>query len=56
MCNTTHFNPTRFDNAKAEAFAYKLMNILNSGGLALLISIGHRSGSVVAPFGPVVRW
>lgn len=43
MCNTTHFNPTRFDNAKAEAFAYKLMNVLNSGGLAFLISIGHRT-------------
>jgi SAM-dependent methyltransferase len=33
-----------FDQAKAEAFTYKMMNILNSGALSLMISIGHRTG------------
>lgn len=33
-----------FDQTKAEAFADKLMGILNGGSLALMISIGHRTG------------
>ena len=33
-----------FDNAKAEAFAGKLLEILNGGCLSLLISIGHKTG------------
>jgi len=32
-----------FDPSKAEAFAEQLLNRLNSGGLALMISIGHRT-------------
>jgi 2-polyprenyl-3-methyl-5-hydroxy-6-metoxy-1,4-benzoquinol methylase len=32
------------DQAKAEAFAGKLMQTLNDGFLALLISVGHRTG------------
>lgn len=35
-------NPT-FDQSKAEAFAGNLLTLLNSGGLALMISIGHRT-------------
>ena len=33
-----------FDNAKAAAFAGKLLDILNSGCLSLLLSVGHKTG------------
>ena len=33
-----------FDQAKAEAFSGRLLDVLNNGGLALMISIGHRTG------------
>ena len=33
-----------FDNAKAEAFAGKLLEIINGGSLSLMISIGHKTG------------
>jgi 2-polyprenyl-3-methyl-5-hydroxy-6-metoxy-1,4-benzoquinol methylase len=33
-----------FDNAKADAFAGKLLEILNGGCLSLLISVGHKTG------------
>ena len=33
-----------YDNAKAEAFARKLLDILNSGCLSLLLSVGHKTG------------
>lgn len=33
-----------FDAAKAAAFAERLVNMLNNGGLCLMISIGHRTG------------
>ena len=33
-----------FDNAKAEAFAGKLLEIINGGCLSLMISIGHKTG------------
>jgi len=33
-----------FDQAKADAFAEKVLGMLNQGGLALLTSIGHRTG------------
>ncbi|MBN1294160.1 MAG: class I SAM-dependent methyltransferase [Candidatus Latescibacteria bacterium] len=33
-----------FDEKKNEAFADRMINILNSGALSLMISIGHRSG------------
>ncbi len=33
-----------FDQAKAESFAEKMLSMLNNGGLALMISIGHRTG------------
>ena len=32
------------DEAKAEAFAERLVGMLNSGALALMTSIGHRTG------------
>lgn len=32
-----------FDATKAEAFAERMLNILNSGALALMVSIGHRT-------------
>jgi SAM-dependent methyltransferase len=34
----------KFDDAKADAFGGRLIGILNSGGLAIMISIGHRTG------------
>jgi hypothetical protein len=33
-----------FDQAKAEAFAGKLLTALNNGTLCLMVSIGHRTG------------
>jgi SAM-dependent methyltransferase len=35
---------TGFDPAKAEAFAGRLLNVLNDGMLCLMVSIGHRTG------------
>ncbi len=32
------------DQAKAESFAERMLDILNSGGLALMTSLGHRTG------------
>ncbi len=34
---------TRLDTNKAEAFAERLLDILNSGAIALAMSIGHRT-------------
>jgi ubiquinone/menaquinone biosynthesis C-methylase UbiE len=34
----------KFDDAKAEAFGDRLMDMLNLGSLALMTSIGHRTG------------
>jgi SAM-dependent methyltransferase len=33
-----------FDNEKADAFAQRLLDMLNAGGLAVLTSLGHRAG------------
>ena len=33
-----------FDQAKAEAFGEKMTGILNGGALALMTSLGHRTG------------
>ena len=35
---------TSFDQTKADIFADKMLGILNDGALALMISIGHRTG------------
>ena len=35
---------SHFDQAKAEAFAGKVLTALNNGALCLMISIGHRTG------------
>jgi hypothetical protein len=35
---------SEFDNAKAEAFAGKLLEIINGGCLSLMISVGHKTG------------
>ncbi|GIV98578.1 MAG: transcriptional regulator [Herpetosiphonaceae bacterium] len=35
---------TEFDSAKAQAFADQLLTVINYGSLALMISIGHRTG------------
>ncbi|NJL84541.1 MAG: class I SAM-dependent methyltransferase [Chloroflexaceae bacterium] len=35
---------TELDATKAEAFAERLLDILNSGAISLMISIGHRTG------------
>ena len=35
---------SRFDQAKAEAFAGKVLTALNNGALCLMVSIGHRTG------------
>ena len=35
---------TPVDHARAEAFAGKLMTVLNNGALCLMVSVGHRTG------------
>ena len=35
---------SHFDQAKAEAFASKVLTALNNGALCLMVSIGHRTG------------
>jgi hypothetical protein len=35
---------SNFDQAKADGFAQKLLEMLNAGGLALMTSLGHRTG------------
>lgn len=35
---------SRFDQAKTEAFAGKLLTALNNGALCLMVSVGHRTG------------
>ena len=35
---------TVLDEKKVEAFGCKLVGVLNGGALALMISIGHRTG------------
>lgn len=37
-------NDQHFDQAKAEAFAGKVLTALNNGALCLMISVGHRTG------------
>ena len=34
----------QFDAAKSEAFAEKLISVFNGGALAVMTSIGHRTG------------
>lgn len=36
--------PQPFDETKAEVFANRLLDTLNSGALSLMISVGHRTG------------
>jgi ubiquinone/menaquinone biosynthesis C-methylase UbiE len=36
--------PSHFNQAKAEAFAGKVLTALNNGALCLMVSIGHRTG------------
>jgi 2-polyprenyl-3-methyl-5-hydroxy-6-metoxy-1,4-benzoquinol methylase len=43
LSETNQSETTRFDAAKAEAFAGQMLNILNSGALCLMTSIGHRT-------------
>src|SRR4249919_2757142 len=33
-----------FENTKAEAFAGKLLEIINGGCLSLMVSVGHKTG------------
>lgn len=35
---------TRYDNAAADAFAGKMLSWINGGAIAMMISIGHRTG------------
>jgi hypothetical protein len=36
--------PNAFDEAEAEAFAGQIMDVLNAGAVAVMISLGHRAG------------
>lgn len=50
-----HDAASHFDQAKAEAFAGKLLTALNHGALCLMVSVGHRTGlfDVVRTLPPV---
>jgi SAM-dependent methyltransferase len=37
-------DPSAFNQTKAEAFAEKMLGVINGGALALMTSIGHRTG------------
>ena len=39
------------DSATAQSFAERLLTILNDGALCLMISVGHRTGSIALPGG-----
>lgn len=39
-----HETKSRFDQARADAFAEKLLTALNHGSLCLMLSVGHRTG------------
>jgi 2-polyprenyl-3-methyl-5-hydroxy-6-metoxy-1,4-benzoquinol methylase len=41
---STRETPSHFNQAKAEAFAGKVLTALNNGALCLMVSIGHRTG------------
>lgn len=41
---TTPILKEGFDSRRAEAFAERMVDVLNAGGLALMTSIGHRTG------------
>jgi hypothetical protein len=42
--SATTMEQVQMDQAKAEAFASKMIGVLNGGALALMTSIGHRTG------------
>lgn len=44
MTVTARDNITEFSEARAEAFADRLIDMINSGAMTLMISIGHRTG------------
>ena len=35
---------TAYDEGRAEAFAGRMLDLLNGGALAVMISVGHRTG------------
>ena len=35
---------TEYNEARAEEFAGRLLDVLNGGALAVMISVGHRTG------------
>ena len=35
---------TTYDETRAEAFAGRMLDLLNGGALAVMISVGHRTG------------
>jgi len=41
---STNFASSGFDRAKADAFAGKMLDVLNHGALCLMVSVGHRTG------------
>lgn len=45
---------TTYDEARAEAFAGRMLDLLNDGALAVMISVGHRTGALdaLAEHGP----
>lgn len=38
------FNRNSYDEARAEAFAERMVSVLNDGALCLMVSVGHRTG------------
>lgn len=44
MTQTSAARPAEFDSARAEAFAERMVGVLNDAAIALMTSIGHRVG------------
>lgn len=42
--NMIHPDAPAFDQEAAEAFAHKIGDVVNSGAVAVMLSIGHRTG------------
>ena len=41
---TRHMSPEDFDTARAEAFCERIAGTVEQGAIAVMVSIGHRTG------------
>jgi SAM-dependent methyltransferase len=51
MTHDTEAPPVELDETRAEAFAERMLGVLNDGALAVMLSVGHRTGLLDAMAG-----